>query len=154
MRCPVCGAKLMAKQICPFCKVTDSQILNASNRKVKEYRKTGNTDLICYSSVIPSDLSKLKVILYTIFLGFLGVNHYYILRPVRATFSLVSTVGSLGIFFLGFARIPEGIASQIYSVFYVILFFMMAINVVMWLADVLAVILRSFKVPVVLGKKE
>ena len=62
MRCPVCGAKLVAKQICPYCKITDEQITAASNRKVKEYRKTGNGDLICYTTVIPNDLSKVKII--------------------------------------------------------------------------------------------
>ena len=78
MRCPICGAKLYAKQICPYCKITDEQILNASNKKVKEYRKTGNTDMIHYTTVIPKDLSRLKIILYTIFLGLVGVNHYYV----------------------------------------------------------------------------
>lgn len=154
MRCPICGAKLMAKQICPFCKVTDEQILSASNRKVKEYRKTGNTDLIHYSNVIPKDLSKLKIWLYTIFFGFMGVNHYYILRPIRATYSLISFIGSVLVFILGFVTISTKFLSTLFSIFYYILFLMMAINVVMWLGDILALLLHSFKVPVVLGKKE
>lgn len=156
MKCPVCGARLVAKQICPYCKITDEQILEASNRKVKEYRKTGNKDLICYTNVIPKDVSRLKLILYTIFLGWFGINHLYVLRPVRGIFSIVSTVGSLSILFLGIAvEIPStGFLSSLYVILYNVLFYAMAINVVIWAFDVFAVLFKTFKVPVVLPKKE
>jgi len=48
MRCPICGAKMVNKQLCPYCKITDEQVVSASNKKVKEYRQTGNTDMIHY----------------------------------------------------------------------------------------------------------
>lgn len=155
MRCPVCGAKLVGKQICPYCKITDEQITSASNRKVKEYRKTGNKDLICYTNVIPKDLSKLKIILYTIFLGWFGINHLYVLRPVRGTFSIVATVGSIMISIIGIVlSIKIQFWRTVYNLFYSILFYMMAFNVLLWVFDIFAVIFKGFKVPVVLPKKE
>lgn len=154
MRCPICGAKLVGKQLCPYCKITDEQILNASNRKVKEYRKTGNKDMIHFTNVVPNDVSKLKIILYTIFFGFLGVNHYYVLRNIRGTYSLVSTVGCLFIFFLGIAVEISTSIQGVYNIFYNIFFYMMAINVFMWLGDIFACIFKSFKIPVVLAQKE
>ena len=98
MRCPICGAKLYQKQICPYCKVTDEQILGASNKKVKEYRKNGDKDLICFTTVVPQDVNRLKLILFTIFLGWLGVNHYYVLRNIRGSFSLISFASSISLF--------------------------------------------------------
>ena len=154
MRCPICGAKLVGKQLCPYCKITDEQILNASNRKVKEYRKTGNKDMIHFSNIVPNDVSKLKIILYTIFFGILGVNHYYVLRNIRGTYSLVSTVGFLFIFFLGIAVEISVSMEGVYNVLYNIFFYMMAINVFMWLGDIFACIFRSFKIPFVLAQKE
>lgn len=154
MRCPVCGAKLIGKQLCPYCKVTDKQILNASNKKVKEYRKSGNKDLICNTNVLPGDVSRLKLILYTIFLGWCGVNHFYVLRNIRGTYAVVSTAGSIGIMALGLViKSLVGAWAVIYDILYSVFFYMMAINVILWVFDIFAVIFRTFKVPVVLAKK-
>ena len=32
MRCPICGAKLVDNKLCKYCKVTNTQIENASNK--------------------------------------------------------------------------------------------------------------------------
>lgn len=155
MRCPICGAKLVAKQICPYCKITDDQITSASNKKVKKYRKTGNKDLICYTNVIPNDLSRLKIILYTIFLGWFGINHLYVSRPIRGIYSIISTIGSFLMIILALLIQSYSKAGLIiYQIFYNIFFYMMAINVILWACDIIAVIFKSFKVPVVLAKKE
>lgn len=154
MRCPICGAKLIGKQLCPYCKVTDEQIFNASNKKVKEYRKTGNKDLICKTTVVPNDVSRIKLILYTIFLGWCGVNHYYVSRNVRGTYAVVSSAGSIGIMILGMAiGNITGAWIIIYNVCYSALFYMMAINVVLWILDIFGVLFKTFKIPVVLAKK-
>lgn len=154
MRCPVCGAKLVGKQLCPYCKVTDEQILNASNKKVKGYRKTGNKDLICKTTIIPPDVSRLKLILYTIFLGWCGVNHYYVSRNIRGTYSVISTAGSISIMIIGMLIANlQGFWFTLYNIVYSILFYMMAINVVLWVLDIFGVIFKTFKIPVVLAKK-
>lgn len=155
LRCPICGAKMVQKQICPYCKVTDTEVLEASNKKVKEARKAGNKDLIHTTTTIPKDVSRLKLILFTIFLGFVGVNHYYINRPVRATFSVISTAGSIAIFIMYLTidfstKFGEGLFALVYQ----ILFYCMALNVVFWILDIFNVIFKSMKIPVVMPDKE
>ena len=155
MKCPVCGSKMVGGQLCKYCGVTDIEVTTASNKRVKECRKTGNTDLICFTNILPSDVSRLKLILFTIFLGIFGVNHYYVNRNIRGTFSVVASIGSIVIFILGFILGElSGFANTFYILIYDILFFMMAINVVLWFTDIISLIFKNFKVPVVLGSKE
>lgn len=155
MRCPICGAKMANKQVCPYCKITDTDVNSASNKKVKEYRKAGDKDLIYTTSVLPKDVSRLKLTLFTIFLGVVGVNHYYINRPVRGTFAAVSTGGSFLIFIMYLTmEIKSKIGANIFGLVYQVLFYCMAINIVLWILDIFAVIFRTFKVPVVMPDKE
>ena len=81
MRCPICGSKMVQGQLCKYCGVTADQVENASNKKVTEYRKNDMSDLIYFTTNIPSDVSRIKLLLYTIFLGIIGVNHYYVTNP-------------------------------------------------------------------------
>lgn len=155
MRCPICGAKMVQKQICPYCKVTDTEVLEASNKKVKETRKAGNKDLIHTTTMIPKDVSRLKLIMFTIFLGFVGVNHFYVNRPVRGTFACISTFGSLAIFIIYLAvdltgKFGEGLFALVYQ----ILFYCMALNMVFWILDIFGVLFKTFKIPVVMPDKE
>jgi hypothetical protein len=150
MRCPICGAKLVDNKLCKYCKVTNTQIENASNKKVKQYRKEGNGDLIYFSSVVPKDVNKIKLLLYTILFGLLGINHYYVNRKIRWIFSMVSYIGS----FLILVIMLAGISSIIFTILYYVLFTMMAINVVMWIFDIFNVLFGTFKIPVVLASKE
>lgn len=146
---------MVSKQLCPYCKITHEQVTSASNRKVKEYRKTGNTDMIHFTNVIPSDLSRLKIILYTIFFGLIGVNHYYILRPVRGTFACVSTASAFFMALLPFIiEISTKVGKSIYNIIFDIVFLAMTFNLIMWFSDLIGVIFGTFKVPVVLGNKK
>lgn len=146
---------MVNKQLCKYCGITDEQVVAASNQKVKEYRKSGNTDMIHYTTVIPSDLKRWKIVLYTLLLGWLGINYFYINRPGRACFSLISTIGSFMVLIIDllvdfstkFVRIA-------FNLTYEILFYMMAINVVLWVTNSISVLFKSFKVPVVLPNKE
>lgn len=155
MRCPICGAKMKQEQFCPFCNVTSDQVLGASNKKVKQYRKNGSKDLIYFTNVLPSDVSRLKLILYTIFFGLFGVNHFYVNRPNRAIFSVVTSAGSM-LFFILYLLIDfkTKFAENLFSIVYQLIFYGMAVNVIIWILDVFAVLFKTFKVPVVMKDKE
>lgn len=155
MKCPICGSKMVNKQLCQYCGITDEQVFAASNKKVKEYRKTGNVDMIHYTTIIPNDIKRWKMVLYTVLLGWLGINHLYVNRPVRGGYSIVSTIGSLIFMTLQFTVDFASKASKItFNILYEIFMYMMAINVVLWVLDIVSVIFKSFKVPVVLPDKE
>ena len=155
MRCPICGAKMVNKQLCQYCNITDEQVFNASNRKVKFERRLGNHDLIHYTNVLPKDINKLKLWLYTIFLGLVGVHSFYVLRPIKGKFSAWSTGLSFGILIIRlFVKFHSDFMNNVIWYLYYFFFLMMAINVVMWISDIIGLLFRLFKVPVVLGEKE
>ena len=150
MRCPICGAKMVNKQLCPFCNITDEQVINASNKKVSKYRKDGNGDLIHFTTILPNDINKLKLILFTIFFGFIGVNHLYVKRLYRGIYSIVSTSVFILLVLVQFFSTPfSGFINIIYQIFG----YMIAINVLLWICDIINVLIKKFKVPVVLAEK-
>ncbi len=153
MRCPICGSKMVQGQLCKYCNVTADQVNNASNKLVKSYRKNDMSDLIYFTNVVPNDVNKIKLLLFTIFFGIIGVNHYYVNRNIRGTYSLLSTV--LSITFLTLKLTIKNIYNiTAFKLVYEIIFLCMAINVILWFCDILNVIFHKFKVPVVLADKE
>ena len=153
MRCPICGSKMVQKQLCKYCKITDDQIKNASNKKVKEYRKKDMQYLIHFSTVVPKDVSRIQLILFTIFFGLIGVNHYYVKRNIRGTFSVVTSSLTILVTILSlFTNIFT--LTLFMQLVYELVFYSMAVNVIMWGIDIINVFLGSFKIPVVLADKE
>ena len=63
---------------------------------------------------------------------------------------MVSSIGSFLILIIMLA----GISNIVFTILYYVLFTMMAINVAMWIFDILNVLFGSFKIPVVLASKE
>lgn len=153
MRCPICGSKMVQNQLCRYCNITDEQVLNASNKKVSEYRKKDMKDLICFTNIVPKDVSRFTLLMYTIFLGLIGVNHYYVKRIVRGTFGAVSTGLCLLIFTLGLTCAFLW-SSVVFKILYELIFYVFIVNVIMWISDIVNVIIKTFKIPVVLAEKE
>lgn len=155
MRCPICGAKMINKQICPYCKVVDKQVFGASNKKVKEYRKRGDNDLICFTTVLPSDVNKVALWLYTIFLGWCGVNHFIVHRNVRAWYAVGSCVSAIITLFFRYFYVAKTVAGG-YIIWFLfsVAFNCLAINIVLWVCDIFNLFIKKFKVPVVLADKE
>ena len=153
MRCPICGSKMVDGKLCQYCKITDEQVYGASNKKVSQYRKNDMSDLVYFTTDIPSDVNKIRLLLYTIFFGFLGVNHFYVKRNIRGMFSLFSFV--ISAILLVVDQSVKTIGSVlVFRLFFELAFFAMAINVLLWICDIINVIFRKFKVPVVLKEKE
>ncbi len=153
MRCPICNSKMVEGAICKYCGVTSDQVKNASNKKVAEYRKKDMSDLIYFTTNIPSDVNRIALLMYTIFFGVIGVNHYYVKRYIRGTFSLLSTILSVTFLILRLA-VPTVGSVTIFRLMYEIAFTAMAINVILWIFDFVNLIFHKFKVPVVLADKE
>lgn len=152
MRCPVCGAKMVQNELCKYCGVTSDQIRNASNKKVVEYRKKDMADLICFTTNVPDDVNKIRLLLYTIFLGLIGVNHFYVKRNVRGWFSVISVFVS--IVFVALALAVSTVNSVlVFRLLYEISIASLAINIILWIFDIFNVIFKKFKVPVVLAEK-
>jgi len=152
MRCPICGAKMIDKKLCPYCKITDEQVYNASNKKVSSYRKADMADLVHFTTVIPKDVSRLKLLLLTIFLGVVGANHCYVKRTTRFLYSLIST--SVAIVIVTIDLIVPTLQSVIvYKLFFELVVWALTINVMLWVFDIINAIIGTFKIPVVLADK-
>lgn len=159
MNCPVCGAKLYNNNVCKYCKdVTRTRIENASNIKAKEAFKSKDESLkqqVVYSTYIPSDVNKVKLVLLTILLGWLGIHNYYIGRLYKGLFSTLSISIEFCIQALKLANeyYSWGVASSL-SIFDTIFAFMGAFVVIIWFGDVMALLVKKFKVPVILPPVE
>lgn len=152
MRCPICDAKLEGGLVCKYCNITKDQIEKASNKKVKKYRKEDKADLIYFTNVIPKDVSKIKLILYTIFLGIFGVHLFYVNRYKRGLFSAISL--PVAVFFQILKMTIVGFGSVIVlQLIYEIAIGALTFNLLFWIGDIIAIIFKGFKVPVVLGEK-
>jgi len=152
MRCPICGSKMVQNQLCKYCNITDDQVINASNKKVSEYRKKDMKDLIHFTNVVPKDVSRLTLLLFTIFLGIVGVNHYYVKRHIRGLFSSISTGLSITLFIVSLLNTWLN-AIIVFKIIFELAFYSMAINVILWVCDIINVAIKTFKIPVVLAEK-
>ena len=141
------------KLICPYCKVTGDQVQYGSNIEAKKLLRQGIDDEVYLSSTMPYDINRTKLLLYAIFLGWLGFHNYLVGRFKRGIYFNIS----LGIFLICclFFEINErqwGIQMLEYSLQIVSVF--SGLFFVIWFADIIAICLRKFKTPVKLAKLE
>ena len=162
MRCPNCGAKFPKNaNICIHCGTEMSQLETASNQAVIKARKEYQPELVVYSSIFPSDLSYKKTLLLCIFLGFFGAHRYYTKQKLSAILMTIASIALcivsaiLGMQWGGYLDITSlGITIAVFNNIINIVALIGAISIVVWAFDLLFLILKKYKVPVVLGKKE
>ena len=155
MECPVCGAKMVDDKICKYCGTTNAQVLGASNLKAKQALKQGNKQDVCYSKTMPSDVDKKKLMLLTVFLGYAGAGNFYVGKTVKAWVNLVSFVLGLTIsifLFIG-DKLNWGVEVWLQLALDFVCIFA-AISLMMWFFDIVALLFKRYKVPVVLGEDE
>ncbi len=157
MRCPVCGAKMINDgSICRYCSdVTIDRIKSSSNKLAKKARKEGRGEEVVYTNYIPTDVNRNKLLLLTIFLGIFGAHDLYVGKRWKGLFSLLSVTLMLVFSVLRFVSqsygwgLEDGLV-QLLSIFY----FLVVIVLVLWFSDVINVLSKRYKVPVILGDKK
>ena len=152
MRCPICGAKLKDEK-CPYCKITSNQVVYASNADAKEARIHKTKKEVYTSDVMPKDVNKLKLWLFTIIGGWVGADSFLTGKYVKGMFSLFTFMTLyLFSFFHSLASILNwgdnavttfSFLLQMFSIFGVITF-------MMWLIGVIQLIFKKYKFPVVI----
>ena len=152
MRCPICDAKLESGILCKYCNVTKEQIENASNKKVKKYRKEDKADLIYFTNVVPKDVSRVKLLLYAIFLGIFGVHLFYVNRYKRGLFHVISL--PVVLFFQILSMAVVGFNSVVFlQLLLEISVGAFTFSLIFWISDIISIIFKGFKIPVVLAEK-
>ncbi len=151
--CPVCGAKMVEGKICRYCGTTQNQVLTSSNKKAKTELKLKHKNEVCYSTYIPSDVSKKKLILLTIFTGLLGIHSLYVGRMFKGLYSLISfSLAFVSQLFVVIAENNSWSALQVLNNINSIFAFFAMFALIFWFVDIIAVLTGKFKVPVVLGE--
>ena len=162
MRCPNCGAKFPKNaNICIHCGTMMSQLVTASNKAVVKARKEYQPEIIVYSSIFPSDLSYKKTLLLCIFLGLFGAHRYYTKQTLSAIimtvlWSLMLVVSFfVGLTWANYLNIYElGLSADAVNGIFGVVSFCGAGVIIKWGFDLINIILKRFKVPVVLGEKQ
>ncbi|HIU06076.1 MAG TPA: TM2 domain-containing protein [Candidatus Onthoplasma faecigallinarum] len=106
---------------------------------------------VLYRRGCPSDVSKVKLLLLTIFLGFTGAHHYYVGRTGKGIFySIFFVIGVVNaILTTVLQSTPHGELWEIFT----LLVLIWGVVIMMWLIDIADVILNRYKIPVSLPKK-
>lgn len=145
MICPKCGNKIYPQQMCcPYCKTSVEVIKRASNEQAKIALKNKEKEKVVLASFLPYDVSKKKLLLLSIFLGWAGAHCYYVGRMGRGFAMLLCFIVGLT-----FVSIPETWALHAYlsGIVAGIIGFACVFT---WWMDIVRIIGNRFKVPVIL----
>lgn len=147
MLCPKCYGKVDKKaQRCTYCGFNMSLLDNASNKEAKKIKKTIYKDDILFMKGIPADVSKKKLLLFSIFLGLFGVHDFYVGKFWQGLYLCISTSITL---ILAIILMTLNLITQ--NVFQTIFEFMtifQGIAVIIWVTDIFKIGFERFKIPV------
>lgn len=148
MMCPKCYAKIAkGKNRCDSCGFNLNELKDASNKQAKMALKTVYRDDVVYTSQLPADVSKKRLLLFVIFLGIFGVHQFYVGKILSGLYNAIVSV--LTIVFGAILLAGNIVASN--NIFYIIFQFMLVfqgINIILWIKSIIDVATNRFKVPV------
>ena len=157
MRCPICGAGVKNEE-CPYCKITNKQIMYASNKQAKELIKEHkDKDNVHYSNVTPKDVNRVKVWLFTFLGGWYGADSFLTGKYYKGWFSLITY---LALYITTFFKVLAEMYSwgaNAYQVFsYLQSFFTIfgVITFMFWFVGMISLLTKKYKYPVVLRSEQ
>lgn len=147
MRCPNCYGKIQKEtDVCLKCGFNINKLKEASNQKAKELIRSGDGDLCVNSKILPKDVSKKKLLLFSGFLGLFGAHYFYIGKMLRGFLNLVFSIFGLifaTIYATGLVKLP-----YVLQIFEFIFGFGFAFVIINTIFDFINIIFNRFKVPV------
>lgn len=147
--CPKCYGKIQKESgRCTKCGFSVYDLKNATNKKAKEQMRSGNGDLVLYSSELPPDVSKKKLLYFCGFLGIFGVHYFYCGRMFRGMANFVISIFSIIIFVFSFFSFTSSLfkaCEYLFGLAFAVILFLTSI-------DFTNIILNKFKVPVYLDE--
>jgi len=146
-KCPRCGNKCMITQSkCEECGLLFSRLENASNKLAKKKILKFDTDFVVYTNQLPKDVKYWKLLLMTIFLGLFGGHYYYVGKYIKGGLMTASFI------YLIFCVIfnAQMVTYLENSYFYVPI----GIAALSWIVSLSYVIMKKFKVPIMVPESE
>lgn len=148
--CPKCYGKIQKESgRCTKCGFSIYDLKKATNKSAKEQMRMGNGDLVLFSSELPQDISKKKLLCYCGFLGIFGAHYFYCGRNFRAMTNLIISIFSLIILVFSFFDFT----SDLFQVFEYLFSLAFAVIIVLTSIDFTNIIFKKFKVPVYLDEE-
>lgn len=145
MNCPNCENKVYEGAYnCAYCGLKTKHFNNVSNAKAKNillHGKLYEKEEIIYTNKLTDEICRKSLILKTIFGGWFGIHNIYVGNYFKGFLSPICLV--IG-FVLGLFEMKFSMGA------YFFVGLLMAIPLLIWIWDIMAVILRRFKIPVAL----
>lgn len=146
-KCPRCDAKMpVSAMICPRCELNFKKFDTATNEAGKKALNEGRKQDVVFRKGCPKDVSKTKLILLAVFLGFTGAHNYFVGRNKKGLFyTIFFLVGVVNAVLT--AVVKSALTGWVKEIF-TILVLIWGVVLVMWLFDVLNIIFDNYKIPV------
>ena len=149
-KCPRCEAKCLQGQLkCPVCGLIFSRVEQATNQAAWERLKNNEKEAVLYVKQVPKDKKKWKLILYTVLLGLVGGEYFYVRRWQRGLFYILGFILLFAsvIFNSYLIGVWDGHLINVFA-------FFIGIYGIAWIMDIINVCLGKFKIPVSLPKEQ
>ena len=147
MLCPKCYGKLTKdKSRCMYCGFDMSLLDGASNYEAKKIKHTVYKDDILYTTKVPFDVSKKKLLLFAIFLGLFGVHDYYVGKFWQGLYQ--SVVVGLAMILLTIQMVMGTVTQNWVQTALDVLAVFAGFATLIWFVDIVKIALERFKIPV------
>ena len=147
MLCPKCYGKLSKdKKRCLYCGFDMKELDDASNKQAKKIKHTIYKDDILYTTNVPYDVSKKKLLLFAIFFGLFGVHDFYVGKFWQGLYQcvVIGIVSILLVVQFALNTITQNwvqIALDVMAVF-------AGFATIIWIVDSIKIGFERFKIPV------
>lgn len=150
MHCPKCYGKIdkLSKR-CSSCGFNMNSLNGATHKAVKQAKKNGFGEDVLFTTELPEDIHKKKLLLLCIFLGLFGAHNYYAGKFVKAIYSTIASIILFAISTI-FIFFPNTFASLGTAGYWVqsIFSLLMGINIAFFIIDLVNIIRNKFKVSI------
>ena len=147
MLCPKCYGKIdKNQQRCIYCGFYMNELKNATNKEAKRIKKTIYKDDILYTTKIPSDVSKKKLILFSIFLGLFGVHDFYVGKFWQGLFFCITT--SVTLILSTILMLMNTIYQNTIQTIFEFWTIAQGLAIIFWVWDIFKISFERFKIPV------
>ncbi len=139
-KCPRCGNKcLINQEKCEECGLVFSKLQFASNKAAKKKLLHFDRDYVIFTNRLPADVSKVKLWLYFLLLGWFGGHFYYVGKYIKGLLM------SLGFVYLIVGTIFN---EQIVAANATLLYIPISIYALSWIVTFSCLLSKRFKVPI------
>ncbi len=147
MLCPKCYGKLSKdKSQCLYCGFEMKELEDASNKQAKQAKKTIYRDDVLYTAKLPYDVSKKRLLLFSIFLGLFGVHDFYVGKFWQGLYKAVTI--SITLILATILIIMNTITNNIVKTIFDFVSVFQGLAIIFWIWDIFSIAFERYKVPV------